>query len=418
MPAPPSPADQRIVSLFEHTTLDVDVDDEHSVFEFMSAAETSREVAIRFLSCVGYEVDAAVGRYQRYQALAKQNSLKPVPDPTALLVHYLNVPLFSLPGTSDKNGSTLIIFNARYWVADAAGTRRMLKLLQYICHKASASAQTRQNGITLISNLDKLDGRSQVVEVHRWLMQMLEYYMPVHLNRVLVWQAPYWNQMFPYAWQPGACPDGPLSAEMVTCKDLTTYVDASQLPKELGGDLSFKYKEWVADQLASALKASIYPPQRLEQCAHDVLVDVDLGGSNAVPSSNTDDLTASITSSTTMSSVVASEQPSVRSSAPSSPAATDSQSLKSSSTGTLKGLFAQSPLSSFLREKSSDYFGHKQPAPHMDVKTGDRYLNAKNNGKSGGALFPVTPPLTASTPTLSDTDEPVIDMIEPNDDLA
>lgn len=58
--------------------------------------------------------------------------INPLPEPTASLIHYLTVPLFYLPSSVDRDGSTLLVFNARYWVADEAGTRRMLKV-RY-CH--------------------------------------------------------------------------------------------------------------------------------------------------------------------------------------------------------------------------------------------------------------------------------------------
>ncbi|KAI9101182.1 hypothetical protein DFS34DRAFT_459936 [Phlyctochytrium arcticum] len=158
-----------------------------------------------------------------------------------------------------------MVFNARFWVPDAAGKRRMLKLLVHMCHKAVTMDRVRRHGITLISNLDGLDRRNQAVELHRWLMELLEFVLPVHLQRVLICNAPWWAQVFPYAWRPGACPSGQLKADIQICKNLTDFMDISQIPRDLGGELVYKHKEWIADQV------------RIEHAAEEsIMVDVDL----------------------------------------------------------------------------------------------------------------------------------------------
>ncbi|TPX59944.1 hypothetical protein PhCBS80983_g02122 [Powellomyces hirtus] len=246
--------------------------DQDTVTRFIAQISTSWSVAVKYLSCVDFDLDAAVARYQKCEAFLKLQGLQPKPEPTAVLIHYLHVPLFYLPSTVDKTGATLLVFNARYWVSDVAGTRRMLKLLTYICDKAASCESTRRNGVLLISNLQGLDKRYQAVEVHRWIMQMLEYYMPVRLRRVLVVNAPWWAQVLPSLWKPGACESGLLATEIAICNDLLQYVDSSELPRELGGTVHFKHKEWIADQM------------RMEEFeSADMLVEVDLADPEPEP---------------------------------------------------------------------------------------------------------------------------------------
>ncbi|KAJ3285970.1 Tyrosine-protein phosphatase non-receptor type 9 [Borealophlyctis nickersoniae] len=165
------------------------------------------------------------------------------------LIHYLNVPLFYLPGAADRNGAAVMVFNVRYWSGDDAGVRRKLKLLHYICDKAVSSFQTQHNGMIVISNLEGVDNRSKIIDSHRWLLEMLEYVLPVRVKHVLLYKAPWMAAMFPYAYSPGVCDAGPLVTEMQFCNDLTAHVDERSLPKELGGQSIYKQKEWIADQL-------------------------------------------------------------------------------------------------------------------------------------------------------------------------
>ncbi|TPX66026.1 hypothetical protein SpCBS45565_g04740 [Spizellomyces sp. 'palustris'] len=244
--------------------------EEEAILQFMTDTGAPWMTALKFLSAEEFKVAAAATRWKKCKDFLKSEGISDIPEPTASLMHYLTVPLFYLPSTCDRRGATLLIFNARYWVADEAGTRRMLKLLHYMCDKAASAERTRRCGITLISNLDGLDRRYQAVEVHRWIMEKLEYYLPVTLQQVLICKAPWWARVLPYAWRPGVCDCGPLSAQMHVCSDLLLYIEPSQLPRELGGELVYKHKEWITDQL------------RVEQCGNeDVLVEVDLGAMEA-----------------------------------------------------------------------------------------------------------------------------------------
>ncbi|KAJ3019117.1 hypothetical protein HKX48_002360 [Thoreauomyces humboldtii] len=102
-------------------------------------------------------------------------------------------------------------------------------------------------------------------------MQMLEFFMPVHLERVLVINAPWWARATPFMWKPGVCENGPFSAEISICEDMNLFVDLTQLPRELGGQVHFKHKEWIADQL------------RAEEHDNEVLVDIDLDETSSPP---------------------------------------------------------------------------------------------------------------------------------------
>ncbi|KAJ3162325.1 Tyrosine-protein phosphatase non-receptor type 9 [Geranomyces michiganensis] len=235
------------------------------VTNFVESTEVPWALAVKYLACVDFDLTVALRRYKQCEAFLKVHGLRPRPDSTAELIHYLNVALFYIPGTCDKSGASLLVFNARYYVPDAAGIRRLIKLLSYICDKAANDETTRRNGIVLISNLQGVDRRYGIGEVHRLILQMLEYCLPICCLRMLVVNAPWWAQTFSATWKPGVCEYGTLSTDMSICNNLSEQVDPLQLPRELGGSLSYKWREFVADQLAS------------EAVGHeDRMVDVDL----------------------------------------------------------------------------------------------------------------------------------------------
>ncbi|KAJ3171071.1 Tyrosine-protein phosphatase non-receptor type 9 [Geranomyces variabilis] len=235
------------------------------VTSFVESTDVPWALAVKYLACVDYDLAAALSRYKQCEAFLKVHGLRPRPDSSAALIHYLNVALFYIPGTCDKSGASLLVFNARYYVPDAAGSRRMIKLLTYICDKAANDEATRRNGVVLISNLQGLDRRYSVLELHRLILQLLEYCLPIRVVRMLVVSAPWWTQKLSAMWKPGVCENGTLTTEMSICNDLSEYIEPSQIPRELGGRLSYKWREFVADQLAT------------EAAGHEEqLVDVDL----------------------------------------------------------------------------------------------------------------------------------------------
>ncbi|KAJ3168357.1 Tyrosine-protein phosphatase non-receptor type 9 [Geranomyces variabilis] len=235
------------------------------VTSFIESTEVPWALAVKYLACVDYDLAAALSRYKQCEAFLKDHGLRPRPDSTAALIHYLNVALFYIPGTCDKAGASIFVFNARYYVSDVAGQRRMIKLLTYICDKAANDEATRRNGVVLISNLQGLDRKYGVLELHRLILQLLEYCLPIRVVRMLVVNAPWWTQKLSAMWKPGVCENGTLSTEMSICNDLSEHIDPSQIPRELGGSLSYKWREFVADQLET------------EAAGHEEqLVDVDL----------------------------------------------------------------------------------------------------------------------------------------------
>ncbi|KAJ3219061.1 hypothetical protein HK099_004828 [Clydaea vesicula] len=45
------------------------------------------------------------------------------------------------------------------------------------------------------------------------------------------------------------CKRGILSTEIIVCQNITDYIDQYEIPKDLGGKLNYKHKEWIQDEL-------------------------------------------------------------------------------------------------------------------------------------------------------------------------
>lgn len=74
--------------------------------------------------------------------------------------------------------------------------------------------------------------------------------LPLTLNAVLVFHVPWYTWLVPSMVVPVATPRGErIDTEIHVTNNLLDYVEAHALPKDLGGSLTFKHKEWLADRL-------------------------------------------------------------------------------------------------------------------------------------------------------------------------
>ncbi|KAI8801192.1 hypothetical protein BJ742DRAFT_37088 [Cladochytrium replicatum] len=162
-------------------------------------------------------------------------------------------PLFYVPGSWDKHQATLIVFNARLAgpIDNVENVRRVFRTLHFMCDRACASLATHRYGITFVSNLEYVTDRYTIIEIHRLILDWLQHQLPIRLTSVLCCNAPWWAQRFPFSVRPGVSANGSMLPEIKMCSNLFAYIEPDQLPKQLGGHLTYKHKEWIADQYRS-----------------------------------------------------------------------------------------------------------------------------------------------------------------------
>ncbi|KAJ3073108.1 Tyrosine-protein phosphatase non-receptor type 9, partial [Quaeritorhiza haematococci] len=228
-------------------------EEEDAVVQFMSEMNLTWRIALKFLLARDFDLAAAKDLIQRYKNVLTRHNIPPfTPHTTASLIHALKTPILYIPGTKDRTGATIMVFNVALmdWTTES-GKRRMIRVLDYMCAKAMPSVPLLKAGLTLITNLTSLSKQQSIVEIHRTILELFQYSLPYRLNAMLVYNAPWWATRFPFMVKPAMSASGPLTTEVYVCSgcDLSPFVDAGSLPKELGGVLVYKHKEWIGDQL-------------------------------------------------------------------------------------------------------------------------------------------------------------------------
>ncbi|KAJ3384754.1 Tyrosine-protein phosphatase non-receptor type 9 [Lobulomyces angularis] len=205
--------------------------------------------ALAFLLSRNFNFDEASTLFENYKNLLENNAIDPFKVQNCnKIFHYLVSPILIYPGTFDrKNNSQILIFNAKLY----SSYPRLLLILQYIIEKISLSKEFlfTDGTISLIINLSDVQGKNIVTESIRMISELLQHYFPIRLVKIFVINAPWYAQWAPSVIIPTMCKRGILSTEIIVCQNITDYIDQYEIPKDLGGKLNYKHKEWIQDEL-------------------------------------------------------------------------------------------------------------------------------------------------------------------------
>ncbi|KAJ3329696.1 Tyrosine-protein phosphatase non-receptor type 9 [Blyttiomyces sp. JEL0837] len=252
-----------------------------AVIDFMSALSTTWDEALKFLYARDFNVANAMQLYREHMT-AREDIASVFPDPPlgpGPPKQILSDPLFVLPyGSYDRDGCGILIVNLRFWnpgmvreFSDRAGfggggggrvagedvnveLAGLHWALEYVIEQAVVDPRIRERGLTLISDVKETGQNINVAEIHFIITEFLLFMLPVKLSKLLIVNNPWWNYFsaVPLTQSIGV----PVS--ILNLDALKNYVEPRYLPRDLGGSMVYKHKEWFADQSVSVALFGIF----------------------------------------------------------------------------------------------------------------------------------------------------------------
>jgi len=99
---------------------------------------------------------------------------------------------FVVPGTTDREGAMLVIFNAALHVPVKAEFRANLEAIVFLLSAVTDNITTQRNGVTFIFNMTKSSWSNQDYALTKTMLQILQNAFPGRLRKALLLNCPWW----------------------------------------------------------------------------------------------------------------------------------------------------------------------------------------------------------------------------------
>ncbi|KAJ3415051.1 hypothetical protein HDV05_005577 [Chytridiales sp. JEL 0842] len=177
--------------------------------------------------------------------------------------NFNNNSLISTPTPSSPSSERVTAIYNPFQIDDYNSTSGMFWALSFTLHLALQHPKTRTEGIIVLSDCRDLGRRDSDREwvrgLHKRVVGYIQECMPVRLVGLLVvvdgagvsggWVESMWGSGSGRAVVEGWIPWGlGVETRVSTLEDLDEHVARDSLPKDFGGSLVYKHKEWLADQ--------------------------------------------------------------------------------------------------------------------------------------------------------------------------
>eukprot|EP00339_Tiarina_fusa_P022677 CAMPEP_0117072790 /NCGR_PEP_ID=MMETSP0472-20121206/51246_1 /TAXON_ID=693140 ORGANISM="Tiarina fusus, Strain LIS" /NCGR_SAMPLE_ID=MMETSP0472 /ASSEMBLY_ACC=CAM_ASM_000603 /LENGTH=353 /DNA_ID=CAMNT_0004797063 /DNA_START=21 /DNA_END=1079 /DNA_ORIENTATION=+ len=227
-------------------------------------SNTTENTAFRFLHHCSFDVDKALKLLESDFNWRQQMDIQNLN--VSNVQNQLRTGKFVLPGTLDKEGRPIIIFNA----VKHDPTVDFLETLKLAVYGFELAIQSMPEGVDELLIIENLSGFSKENADNRmvkYLLEVVQNHYPGRVGKFVAVNAPWYYRLLFKVVKPW------LSSELLSkvniysdTEKLTDFVDRGNITKELGGNFQLDIEPWLLDRaekesvdLASPTPVNIAP---------------------------------------------------------------------------------------------------------------------------------------------------------------